>query len=138
MPPTDVGSQLRTARYQRGWSVEHAAREAGISPERLTSIEAGDADGSERVAAVYDLHPTLMPGPLAAWWQIAAPVIDRIDVDHLPDALGELLIVLGRAARGETPADRPGVHIDGDALMSAGDALMSSGDAADNDVTKTG
>jgi XRE family aerobic/anaerobic benzoate catabolism transcriptional regulator len=59
-----LGRRLRAARAAKGWSLTHAAREAGVSRRYLTEAEAGRANPSvvvlARLAAALDVAPAAL------------------------------------------------------------------------------
>lgn len=79
MTDESVASRVKAARMKRGWSVEQAAREAGVNRVTYKRVEAGEP---VREDSLHKVVAALLPGPVGADDQDAAYVAapgDRVD-----------------------------------------------------------
>lgn len=101
-----VGAALRRVREARRWSRRRLAEEAGVPEPTIRDIETGATPNHgtlDKLLDALDVEITTF-GLMSPWMadQIAALIVlaQQVPRDRLPETIGALMTVLGKAARG--------------------------------------
>ena len=100
----DYGHDIRMARYNRQWTRERLADEAGVTVAQVNEIENGDADPTPVLKALQLVEVTMLVSDLEAnFLRILQSTAQEIPKEKLPVVLASVLDVVGRAAAGIDP-----------------------------------
>ena len=100
----DYGHDIRMARYNRHWTRERLADEAGVTVAQVNKIENGEADPTPVLKALQLVEVTMLVSDLEAnFLRILQSTAQDISKEKLPVVLASVLDVVGRAAAGIDP-----------------------------------
>ncbi len=100
----DYGHDIRMARYNRHWTRERLADEAGVTVAQVNKIENGEADPTPVLKALQLVEVTMLVSDLEAnFLRILQSTAQEISKEKLPVVLAAVLDVVGRAAAGIDP-----------------------------------
>jgi len=113
----ECGAQIRRLREARHWSRRELSEESGVPESTIRDIETGTTPRDGTVTKLLDALDAEVTeyGIMDRWMsdQVSALVAlaQTIPRDRLPEAIGAVMAILGRAARGkDIAAPTPTIH----------------------------
>ena len=97
----ELGTQVKAARQERGWSQERLAKEAGVSANTVGSLELGkhETQGEKvrKILDALDIHPTAtlldlgaLPKDIQAFIRVSTERLLLLDEDTRARTLADL------------------------------------------------